>query len=113
MMTSAHNIWTQAEIGGSPQVQGQLRLDLGSYFQASQSYTVRLYHDPFPPKPSPTTKIGISEDSMGVGMRKTPMFEYLVPSWWNCLERMRRCGLLGGVSLRAGREVVSKTPCPS
>jgi hypothetical protein len=34
------------------------------------------------------------------------MFEYLVPSWWDCLGRIRRCGLLGGgVLLGVGFEV--------
>jgi hypothetical protein len=28
------------------------------------------------------------------------MFEYLVPSWWNCLGKIRRCGLIrGGIGL--------------
>jgi hypothetical protein len=34
-----------------------------------------------------------------VGMRMAPMvhiFECLVPSWWNCLRRIRRRGLAGG-----------------
>jgi hypothetical protein len=30
------------------------------------------------------------------------MFEYLVPSWWNCLGRIRGCGFVGeGMSLAA------------
>lgn len=36
------------------------------------------------------------------------MLESLVPSWWNCLERIKRCGLVGDVSLGMGFEV-SKT----
>lgn len=34
------------------------------------------------------------------------MFEYLVPSQWNYLGRIRKCGLVrGGVSLEAGFRV--------
>jgi hypothetical protein len=34
------------------------------------------------------------------------MIEYLVPSWWTYLERIRRCGLVrGGASLGVGFEV--------
>ena len=33
------------------------------------------------------------------------MFQYLVPSWWNHLRRIRMCGLVeGGVSLEVGFE---------
>lgn len=32
-------------------------------------------------------------------------FEYLVPSWWHYLGRLRRCGLIGeSMSLEAGSE---------
>jgi hypothetical protein len=41
------------------------------------------------------------------------MFECLVPSWWNCLGRIRRCGLFGGgVSLGVIFEV-SRVLCDS
>ena len=39
------------------------------------------------------------------------LFECQVPSWWNCLGRIRGCGLVGGgVSLGVGFEV---PPIPS
>lgn len=35
------------------------------------------------------------------------MFEYWVPNWWDCLENIRSCGLVGGaVSLGVGFEVL-------
>ena len=40
------------------------------------------------------------------------MFEYLVSSWWNYLERIRRCGLVrGGVSLGDVLEVSKDSQC--
>lgn len=40
------------------------------------------------------------------GLPLAHIFECLVHSWWNCLERMRRCGLVGrGMSLAASLEV--------
>lgn len=57
------------------------------------------------------------EDSRGimwfvaVWLRMTPeahILEYLVPSLWNYLEKIKRCGLGGGESLEVGFEV-SKT----
>jgi hypothetical protein len=40
------------------------------------------------------------------GLHKAPIVEHLVRSWWDCLGRIRRCGLVGGgVSLGTGFEV--------
>lgn len=54
-----------------------------------------------------------------VWMRVDPsrfMFECLVPSWWNCLERIRRCGLIGGavsleVALSSCHFQLALSPC--
>lgn len=41
------------------------------------------------------------------------MFECLVPSWWNCLERIDGCGLAdGSMSLRVGFESVKPLSLP-
>lgn len=32
----------------------------------------------------------------------TLIFECLVPSWWNCLEKIRRCGCFEGIESRRG-----------
>lgn len=34
------------------------------------------------------------------------MFAYLAPRWWNYLERTRRCGLEGDVSLEVGFDIL-------
>lgn len=41
------------------------------------------------------------------------MFEYLMPSWWNCLGRMRRHVLVGGIPLGMGFEVLKVHAIPS
>lgn len=52
---------------------------------------------------------GSSENSL----HRLGLFEYLVPSWWLCLGRFRKCGLAAGnMLLRAGFEVL-KSPTVS
>ena len=36
------------------------------------------------------------------------MFDYLVPIWWNCLGRVRRCGCIRGGLVAGGVFEVSK-----
>jgi hypothetical protein len=43
-------------------------------------------------------------------MKMTPIFENLVPSWGNCLVRIRRCGLVGGTVPLWGEHRGSKSP---
>jgi hypothetical protein len=39
------------------------------------------------------------------------IFEYLGPSWWNCLGRIRRCGLIErGVSLAVAASKTQSIP---
>jgi hypothetical protein len=41
------------------------------------------------------------------------MFDYLEPSWWNCLGRIQKYGLVeGSVSLGAGFEVSKERQFP-
>jgi hypothetical protein len=46
---------------------------------------------------------GLNENSL----HRLCIFEYLVPSWWNCLGRIRRYGLVGGMLLGGGVLVCS------
>lgn len=41
------------------------------------------------------------------------MSEYLVPSWWNCLERMRRCDLVEGATRGPALKFQKTCPIPS
>ena len=41
------------------------------------------------------------------------MFGCLVPTWWNCLGRIRRCGFIGGGMLLGIDFEVSKDLCDS